>query len=279
MRANRETLVAVAKRHAQAEAAGDIATTLATLEDAPAYELATLGISFRGKDAARTYYEHFFGTFQPWIASFELVNQWETEEGLGEEYWLDVAPPGAARERHRIIGILVFGETKLAGERLYASERLLRVMLGPAYEIAEVQSGRRPQPELPVHDVVATLESAPELVIRESTTHDEVRDTRRSFGALGDFDLGGRRFRGESPWERHPFDDELLYTTRGEVEVTLLRERGAEKHTLRAGALFVVPKGVWHKQRSEHGATSWGVTRTAHDEISFEDDPRVIKPS
>ena len=186
MRANREALVAVAKRHAQAEAGGDIATTLATLEDAPVYELATLGISFRGKDAARTYYEHFFGTFQPWIASFELVNQWETEEGLGEEYWLDVAPPGAARERHRIIGILVFGETKLAGERLYASERLLRVMLGPAYEIAEVQSGRRPQPELSVHDVVATLESAPELVIRESTTHDEVRDTRRSFGALGE---------------------------------------------------------------------------------------------
>jgi hypothetical protein len=37
----------------------------------------------------------------------------------------------------------VFGETKLAGERLYASERLLRIMLGPAYEIAERQSRRR----------------------------------------------------------------------------------------------------------------------------------------
>ena len=141
MRASREALVAVAKRHAQAEADGDLTTTLATLEDAPVYELATLGISFRGKDAARVYYEHFFGTFQPWIAGFELVNQWLTDEGLGEEYLLDVAPPGQARERHRIIGILVFGERLLAGERLYASERLLRMMLGPAYAIAARQSG------------------------------------------------------------------------------------------------------------------------------------------
>lgn len=140
MRADRETLVAVAKRQARAEAEGDLATTLATLEDAPVYELATLGISFRGEQAARTYYEHFFGTFQPWIAGYELVNQWVTDEGVGEEYWLDVAPPGRARERHRIIGILVFGKAKLAGERLYASERLLRLMLGPAYTLAEQQS-------------------------------------------------------------------------------------------------------------------------------------------
>ena len=140
MRADRDALLAIAKQHAQAEADGDLATTLATLEHDPVYELATQGISFRGKDAARIYYEHFFGAFQPRIAGFARVNQWLTDEGLGEEYWLELAPPGRARERHRIIGILVFGETKLAGERLYASEHLLRIMLGPAYEIAERQT-------------------------------------------------------------------------------------------------------------------------------------------
>ncbi len=140
MRADHKALIAVAKRHAEAEAKSDLATTLATLEDDPVYELATLGLSFRGKHAARSYYEHFFGTFQPWISDFELLNQWETQEGLGEEYWIHLALPDGTRERHRIIGILVFGETRLAGERLYASERLLRVMLGPAYEIAERQS-------------------------------------------------------------------------------------------------------------------------------------------
>lgn len=140
MRANREELARIAKQHAAAEAASDLATTLATLEDDPVYELATLGIAFRGRDAARTYYEHFFGTFQPWIAGFELVGQWLTDEGLGEEYWLHLALPDGRRESHRIIGILVFGQTKLAGERLYASERLLRLMLGPAYAIAVKQT-------------------------------------------------------------------------------------------------------------------------------------------
>jgi hypothetical protein len=81
MRADREALVAVAKRHARAEAEGDLATTLATLEDEPVYELATAGISFQGREAARGYYEHFFHTFQPGIVGYELVSEWSTEEG------------------------------------------------------------------------------------------------------------------------------------------------------------------------------------------------------
>lgn len=274
MRASREALVANAKRHAQAEAEGDLATTLATLEDDPVYELATLGISFRGKDAAQAYYEHFFGTFQPWIAGFELVNQWVTDEGVGEEYLLDVAPPDQAKERHRIVGILVFGAAKLAGERLYASDALLRIMLGPAYEIAERQSGRRALGPLPVEPVVRTLAEAPRLAIDARTTPEEVQDTYRAFGTLGRHELGGRRFSGTSPWERHPFDDELLVTTEGEAELTLLTESGPVARTLAPGTLFVVPKGVWHRQVAPRGVAIWGATNSAHDEISFEEDPR-----
>ncbi len=279
MRADHEALVAVAKRHAEAEANSDLATTLATLENDPIYELATLGLSFRGRAAAQTYYEHFFGTFQPWIAGFELVNQWATPEGLGEEYWLDLALPGCERERHRIVGILVFGATKLAGERLYASERLLRVMLGPAYEIAEQQSGRRPAGDVRVHDVARALAEAPLLAITGETTGAEVSSSYRGFGALGAHGLGGRRFSGMSPWERHPFDDELLYTVDGEAEITLLTEAGATTHTLRAGTLFVVPRGAWHRQHARDAVTIWGATNSAHDELSFEEDPRAVKPA
>ncbi len=277
MRADHEALVAVAKRHAEAEAKSDLATTLATLEDDPIYELATLGISFRGKAAAKTYYEHFFGTFQPWIAGFELVNQWATPEGLGEEYWLELAMPGCERERHRIVGMLVFGASKLAGERLYASERLLRAMLGPAYEIAERQSGKRDRAVARVHDVARELAAAPLLAITSETTGSEVSSSYRGFGAFGAFDLGGRRFSGSSPWERHPFDDELLYTTDGEAEITLLTDAGASTHELREGTLFVVPKGAWHRQRASRSITIWGVTNSTHDEISFEEDPRAAK--
>ena len=59
----RERLVAVAHRHAAAEAEGDLEATLATLEDDPRYELLPTGIVFNGREAARTYYEHFFSTF------------------------------------------------------------------------------------------------------------------------------------------------------------------------------------------------------------------------
>ncbi len=146
VRANRDALVAVAKAHAESEAKSDIAVTLATLEADPLYELATVGLSFRGKAAARLYYEYFFGTFQPWISGYELVNEWISDEGVGQEYWIHLALPGGVRESHRVIGILTFGERLLSGERLYASERLLRLMLGPAYEEAERQRGRAGAP-------------------------------------------------------------------------------------------------------------------------------------
>jgi mannose-6-phosphate isomerase-like protein (cupin superfamily) len=126
-----------------------------------------------------------------------------------------------------------------------------------------------------VHAVVQTLATAPELVICAETTREEVAATRRRFGRMDDRELGGRRFRGLSPWERHPFDDELLYTQDGEAEITLLTEAGAVSRRLTAGTLFVVPKGAWHRLRAPLGATIWGATQTAHDEISFAEDPRA----
>ena len=48
-------------------------------------------------------------------------------------------------------------------------------------------------------------------------------------------------------WERHPRGDELLQLLEGEIEMTLLKDAGPETHVLRAGELFVVPRGVWHR--------------------------------
>jgi hypothetical protein len=117
-----EQALAVALAHAAAEGSGDLATTLATLNDDPVYEFQPVGRVFRGKDTARRYYEYFFEHFSPLTESFEIRGEWSTPEGLGQE------------ERHEIIGILLFGPSGLAGERVYASERLLRLMLGPIYD-------------------------------------------------------------------------------------------------------------------------------------------------
>jgi hypothetical protein len=148
-------------------------------------------------------------------------------------------------------------------------------MLGPAYEEALRQSDPAHARATRVEELQAGLARAPELVISEATTAQDAQRCHRSFGTLDRYEIGGGRFRGQSPWERHPFDDELLVAVAGEAEITLLRESGPDQHVLRAGQLFVVPRGLWHRQLARDGATIWGATATAHDEISFAEDPRA----
>ena len=81
------------------------------------------------------------------------------------------------------------------------------------------------------------------------------------------------RFSGESPWELHVDTDELLHVLEGEVEVTILTAEGPVSEALPAGSVFVVPKGHWHRQKSERVVLQIGVTpgKTEH---SMAEDPR-----
>jgi len=130
----REEMIALAHAHAAAERNRDMQATLATLEPDPLYELQPVGRVLRGMDAARRYYEHFFARFRPLIEASDRRAEWVTDEGVGLEHVIHLRLADGTRERHGVIGILVFGETALAGERVWASERLLRLMFGPVYE-------------------------------------------------------------------------------------------------------------------------------------------------
>jgi hypothetical protein len=133
----REELVAIARAHAESETGDDVDLTLSTLERDPVYELQPVGRVMRGMPAARCYYEHFFARFRPLVRGFTLRGEWVTDEGVGQEYVITLATPDRGEERHHVIGILTFGREALSGERVYASERLLRLMFGPAYELSE----------------------------------------------------------------------------------------------------------------------------------------------
>jgi len=137
MTLTRDELVDIAHEHAAAEAADDIGRVLVTLDPDPLYELQPMGLAFRGMAAARTYYDYFFATFRPMVAGYELRNEWVAGDGVGQEYLIDVRADDGTVERHAVIGVLTFGETGLSGERLYGSERMLRLMFGPAYDLAE----------------------------------------------------------------------------------------------------------------------------------------------
>ncbi len=137
MGANREDLVALALAHAGAEEGDDPGPVLETLEDDCVYELQPAGLLLTGIDAARRYYDHFFAAFRPLVAGFSLRSEWTDDRGVGQEYtvWTRTGPDGAL-ERHEVIGILTFGRERLSGERVYGSERLLRLMFGPTYDEA-----------------------------------------------------------------------------------------------------------------------------------------------
>ncbi len=129
--ADREALVAVAHAHAAAEEAGDLDATMATLDDDPVYELQPMGVVIRGRDRAQRYYEHFFAAVMPMMIGYQLRSEWVTDEGVGQEYELMMSGADGPR-RHAIIGILTFGrDQRLSGERLYASDELLRLFFGP----------------------------------------------------------------------------------------------------------------------------------------------------
>jgi hypothetical protein len=115
--------------------------TMATLGDDPVYELLPVGLVFRGRDAARTYYEHFFSTFRPTARRGELRAEYASDEGLAQEYVLYVTRPDGTEERHPLVSVLTFGQSALSGERVYASERLLRLLFGPAYELGRPAGG------------------------------------------------------------------------------------------------------------------------------------------
>jgi hypothetical protein len=120
-------------RHAALEARCDLEGTMATLVDDPVYGFFPIGLGMRGRDQVRRYYEHLFRSFVPATKSYRLIDEWVNVGSVAQEYEivLDVA---GSRETHRVIGILYAEGKLLGGERVYASERCIRLMTGDLYE-------------------------------------------------------------------------------------------------------------------------------------------------
>jgi hypothetical protein len=130
----RDDRIAAAHAHAAAEGGGDLAGTLGTLDPNPRFELLPIGVVLEGPELIRAYYEHFFAHFQDRVAGFNLRSEWLTDEGLGQEYQIMVKTADGTR-RFDVIGILLFGaDGRLAGERIYASDELFRLMIGPVLD-------------------------------------------------------------------------------------------------------------------------------------------------
>ncbi len=127
---------AIGTNHSQVETACELDSTMATLVPDPVYEFFPVGLRMRGSDAVRRYYEHLMAHFLPNVEDATVVDEWCNENSLNQEYDVRVRIDGKL-ERHRVLGILVVAGDLLSGERIYGSERVLRLMLGDLYDELE----------------------------------------------------------------------------------------------------------------------------------------------
>jgi hypothetical protein len=124
-----EDMAVLGTHHATVEAACDMEATMATLVPDPVYSFHPLNLGMRGHSAVRRYYEHLFSSFIPSTRGYTLLEQWVNEASVAQEYDIQVEADGRI-ETHRVIGILYAEGRLLGGERVYASERCARLMLG-----------------------------------------------------------------------------------------------------------------------------------------------------
>jgi quercetin dioxygenase-like cupin family protein len=80
---------------------------------------------------------------------------------------------------------------------------------------------------------------------------------------LNECAIGVSRFSGQPHWERHLGGDELLHILDGEADVVTLTEDGPVRSHLRAGSIFVCPRGLWHRVTARSNLSMFFATPTA----------------
>ena len=123
-------------RHSTLEARGELEPLLETLVDDPVYEFHPIGLCMRGGDLVRRFYTQFCERFLPMRHSFTLVAEWVSETSVAQEYDVSLRVDGRV-ETHRVLGVLYASGGLLAGERVYASERFIRLMTGDLFDELE----------------------------------------------------------------------------------------------------------------------------------------------
>lgn len=131
-----QQVLELARAHSGAEERRELEPLMATMVPDPVFEFHPPGAQLRGGARIRRHYEQFIARFMPLVEGTELLGEWVSGTGAVHEYRLDLRVDGK-RERHAIVAVLYASGDRLGGERLYGSERLMRLMLGEMYDELE----------------------------------------------------------------------------------------------------------------------------------------------
>lgn len=121
-------------------------------------------------------------------------------------------------------------------------------------------------------EIRAALRGKPRITA--STTYEEFKVACTQLAAFDEGAITVGRFATPTPWEKHPDGDEFLHVLDGRIDVILLRDRSRLRIPVRRGSIFVVPRGVWHRQVPRPAATVPSALPMAHGPLSWADDPR-----
>jgi mannose-6-phosphate isomerase-like protein (cupin superfamily) len=76
----------------------------------------------------------------------------------------------------------------------------------------------------------------------------------RIVGRVNDYDVRIAHFKGDHVWHVHEHTDEFFLVLDGQVNISLREGDGERVVTLRAGEIFVVPRGIEHMPSSPGGS-------------------------
>ena len=127
--ADRTRIYQLAARHAELEGQADVEPLLATLVADPLYQFPMQRLQMRGGAIVRRFYERFAERFGAMSDSSRLVAEWVNDGAVIQEYELTLRVDGEI-EHHNVVGILPASGELLDGERIYGSERFIRLLLG-----------------------------------------------------------------------------------------------------------------------------------------------------
>jgi mannose-6-phosphate isomerase-like protein (cupin superfamily) len=98
------------------------------------------------------------------------------------------------------------------------------------------------------------MESRPVNISAALAQFDEIYNPR-IIGRVNDYDIRIAHTRGEHVWHTHDHTDEFFLVVNGQFNVSLRDTEGGERTVeLRAGDMFVVPRGTEHKPSSPGGS-------------------------
>ncbi len=120
---------ALARAHSDLEERGEFSDLLKTLVDDPIYEYHPLGVQLEGAEAVHRYYERVQREYNPHVVSSALIGLVSGASAAVLEYAVRLRL-GSEIVDERLIAVMPVRGDLFGGERIYSSDRVLRLLLG-----------------------------------------------------------------------------------------------------------------------------------------------------